>query len=59
MFQAELKETKEREQRLMSEYTELEEENIALQKTVRNYVFHCPILLFVFSLGWIFLKKNC
>ncbi|VDM72522.1 unnamed protein product, partial [Strongylus vulgaris] len=33
---AELKETKEREQRLMGEYTELEEENIALQKTVAN-----------------------
>ncbi|KAE9416838.1 hypothetical protein Angca_006556 [Angiostrongylus cantonensis] len=29
-------ETKEREQRLMGEYTELEEENITLQKTVAN-----------------------
>ncbi|XGW12128.1 hypothetical protein V3C99_013087 [Haemonchus contortus] len=35
-LKAELKETKEREQRLMGEYTELEEENIALQKTVAN-----------------------
>ncbi|KAK6017045.1 hypothetical protein OSTOST_17467 [Ostertagia ostertagi] len=35
-IKAELKETKEREQRLMGEYTELEEENIALQKTVAN-----------------------
>ncbi|KAJ1366175.1 Protein bicaudal D [Parelaphostrongylus tenuis] len=35
-LKAELKETKEREQRLMGEYTELEEENITLQKTVAN-----------------------
>ncbi|KJH40010.1 hypothetical protein DICVIV_14077, partial [Dictyocaulus viviparus] len=33
---AELKEIKEREQRLMGDYSELEEENIALQKTVAN-----------------------
>ncbi|KAF1757267.1 hypothetical protein GCK72_013722 [Caenorhabditis remanei] len=35
-LRAELKETKEREQRLMAEYSELEEENIGLQKTVAN-----------------------
>lgn len=35
-LRAELKETKEREQRLISEYSELEEENIGLQKTVAN-----------------------